>query len=224
MKRVLIQDTNGDQKKAFREFGTAFANLLRERGLSDKVQVVTVSDIGVYNKGIVAKVLPEGFIYAHLEQGHIPEIVDATLVRGEKVPALALDKKNKQLRIVLRNCGIVDPESLDDYMASDGYQGLVKALEIGPQNVIEEMKRSGLRGRGGAGFPTWLKWNITRGVPGELKYIICNGDEGDPGAYMDRSVLEGDPHSVIEGMMIGGFAVGASVGYFYIRAEYPLAV
>ncbi len=224
MKRVLIQDTNGDQKKALRDFVTSFASLLRERGLVEQVQVVTVSDVGVYNKGIVAKILPEGFVYANLEQKHIPEIVDQTLVKGEKISALALEKKNKQLRIVLRNCGILDPESLDDYIASDGYQGLARALELGPEKAIEEMKKSGLRGRGGAGFPTWLKWDLTRKVKGDLKYIICNGDEGDPGAYMDRSVLEGDPHSVIEGMMIGAFAVGASIGYFYIRAEYPLAV
>ncbi|MBF0570196.1 MAG: 4Fe-4S binding protein, partial [Candidatus Omnitrophica bacterium] len=146
------------------------------------------------------------------------------IVRGEKVDALAVEKKNKQMRIVLRNCGIVDPESIDDYIANDGYQGLVKALEMGPEKVIAEMKKSGLRGRGGAGFPTWLKWNITRGVQGAEKYIICNGDEGDPGAYMDRSVLEGDPHSVIEGMIIGALAVAATRGFFYIRAEYPLAI
>jgi NADH:ubiquinone oxidoreductase subunit F (NADH-binding) len=224
MKRVLIQDTNGNQKKALRDFATSFSSQLRERDLAEKAQVVTVADIGVYNKGIVAKVLPEGFIYTELEIRHIAEIIDTTVVKGEKVAALALDKKNKQMRIVLRNCGIINPESIEDYIANDGYQGLVNALEMGPEKVIEEMKKSGLRGRGGAGFPTHLKWKITRDVTGEQKYIICNGDEGDPGAYMDRSVLEGDPHSVIEGMVIGGLAVGASYGFFYIRAEYPLAV
>jgi NADH:ubiquinone oxidoreductase subunit F (NADH-binding)/ferredoxin len=224
MKRVLIQDTNSDQKKVPRDFVTAFVNQLRERNLAEQCQVITVSDIGIYSKGIVVKVLPEGFVYVNLEQKHIVDIIDQTILKGEKIDAIAIERKSKQMRIVLRNCGIIDPESIDDYIANDGYQGLVKALEMGPEKVIEEMKKSGLRGRGGAGFPTWLKWNLTRAVLGEQKFIICNGDEGDPGAYMDRSVLEGDPHSVIEGMMIGGFAVGASLGYFYIRAEYPLAV
>ncbi len=224
MKRILIQDTNGDQKKALRDFSVSFTTQLRERGLSDAAQVVTVADIGVYNKGIVAKILPEGFIYVNLDAARIGEIIEKTIQKGEKVQDLLLDKKNKQMRLGLRNCGVIDPESIEEYIAVDGYQGLAKALAMGPEKVIEEMKKAGLRGRGGAGFPTWMKWNITRGIKGDLKYIICNGDEGDPGAYMDRSVLEGDPHSVIEGMMIGGLAIGATQGIFYIRAEYPLAV
>lgn len=224
MKRILIQDTNGDQKKALRDFSVSFTTQLRERGLSDAVQIVTIADIGVYNKGIVAKVLPEGFIYVNLDAARIGDIIEKTIQKGEKIPDLSLDKKSKQMRLVLRNCGVIDPESLDEYISCDGYQGLAKALAMGPEKVIEEMKKAGLRGRGGAGFPTWMKWNITRGVKGDIKYIICNGDEGDPGAYMDRSILEGDPHSVIEGMMIGGLATGATQGIFYIRAEYPLAV
>lgn len=131
----------------------------------------------------------------------------------------------KQKRIVLRNCGIINPDSVDEYIARDGYFTLYNVLKKRtPESVIEEVKKSGLRGRGGAGFPTGLKWQLTRQAPGETKYIICNADEGDPGAYMDRSVLEGDPHSVLEGMTIGGFAVGASDGYIYVRAEYPLAI
>ncbi len=224
MKRILLQDTNGNLKKELRDFYVAFNSYLRDNNLADKAQVVLVSDAGVYDKGIVAKILPEGFIYVNLNSSHITEIVQSTLVKGEKIEALSFEKKNKQMRLVLRNCGILDPESIEEYIAQDGYQGLANALSMGPEKVIEEMKKSGLRGRGGAGFPTWLKWNITRGVQGDEKYIICNGDEGDPGAYMDRSVLEGDPHSVIEGLMIGGFAVGARHGIFYIRAEYPLAV
>ena len=134
-------------------------------------------------------------------------------------------QRSRQCRIVLRNCGVIDPENIEDYIARDGYQALAKVLSGStPEKVAQEMKTSGLRGRGGAGFPTGLKWDITRKAPGDQKYIICNGDEGDPGAYMDRSVLEGDPHSVIEGMIIGGFAIGATKGYFYIRAEYPLAI
>ncbi|MBF0386720.1 MAG: 4Fe-4S binding protein [Candidatus Omnitrophica bacterium] len=224
MKQILIQDTNGNLRKELRDFHVALTTQLRDWGLADAAQVVTVADIGIYQKGIVAKVLPEGFVYVGLEVKHVPEIIEKTIQHGEKIASLAFEKKNKQLRLVLRNCGRIDPENFNDYVANDGYQGLVKALEMGPERVIEEMKKSGLRGRGGAGFPTWMKWNITRAVPGEVKYIICNGDEGDPGAYMDRSVLEGDPNSVIEGLMIGGLAIGASQGVFYIRAEYPLAI
>lgn len=224
MKRVLIQDTNGKLKKETREFLVSLNSQLQERGLSSGVQTLMAADIGVYNCGIALKVLPEGFTCVNLEQKHIPEIIEKILLKGEKVSAVSFEPKAKQLRIVLRNCGVIDPESLEDYIACDGYQGLARALELGPEKVIEEMKKSGLRGRGGAGFPTWMKWNITRGVQGDEKYIICNGDEGDPGAYMDRSVLEGDPHSVIEGMMIGAIATGATKGFFYIRAEYPLAV
>ncbi len=224
MKQILMQDTSGTLKKELRDLYVSFNSHLRDNGLADKAQVVLVSDIGVHNKGMVVKVLPEGFIYINVQSTHIADIVAKTVVNGAKVDALAYERPNKQMRIVLRHCGILDPESIEDYIAHDGYQGLANALAMGPEKVIEEMKKSGLRGRGGAGFPTWLKWNLTRAVKGEAKYIICNGDEGDPGAYMDRSVLEGDPHAVIEGMVIGGFAVGARNGIFYIRAEYPLAV
>jgi NADP-reducing hydrogenase subunit HndC len=134
-------------------------------------------------------------------------------------------KDDKQLRIVLRNCGVIDPENIDDYIVHDGYQALKGILFGGSQDsVIKELKESGLRGRGGGGFPTWMKWNFAKDTHSPEKYIICNGDEGDPGAYMDRSILEGDPHSVIEGMLIAGYAVGANKGFFYIRAEYPLAI
>jgi NADP-reducing hydrogenase subunit HndC len=134
-------------------------------------------------------------------------------------------KEDKQLRVVLRNCGVIDPENIDDYIAHGGYQGLKDILFGGSaENVISELKESGLRGRGGGGFPTWMKWNFAKDIKSDEKYIICNGDEGDPGAYMDRSILEGDPHSVIEGMLVAGYAVGANKGFFYIRAEYPLAI
>ncbi len=140
-------------------------------------------------------------------------------------PEETVPRIGRQLRIVLRNCGIIDPTKIEEYIARGGYQGLKRALfELGPESVIEEMRTAGLRGRGGAGYPAWLKWKLTRDAEGAEKYMICNGDEGDPGAYMDRSVLEGDPHSVIEGMLIGALAIGASQCYFYIRAEYPLAV
>ena len=130
----------------------------------------------------------------------------------------------KQVRIALKNCGVINPEDIASYLKAGGYQGLRKALEIGPEAVIEEIKASGLRGRGGAGFPTWLKWSLTRQASGDVKYVICNADEGDPGAFMDRSILESDPHSVIEGMLIAAYAIGAGKGYIYCRAEYPLAI
>ncbi len=164
--------------------------------------------------------------YRHLTKDKVPQLVEShflkkTVLRDQAVPL----EDPKQLRIVLRNCGVVDPDSIRDYIARDGYAALAKVLaEMTPEQVIEEVKKSGLRGRGGAGFPTGLKWDLTRKVPSDQKYVICNGDEGDPGAYMDRGVLEGDPHSVIEGMMIAGYAIGADKGFFYIRAEYPLAV
>ncbi|MBN1503727.1 MAG: NADH-quinone oxidoreductase subunit NuoF, partial [Candidatus Eisenbacteria bacterium] len=150
--------------------------------------------------------------------GSAPELSDVPAF--ETIPFF-----KKQMRIVLRNCGIISPDSIDEYIARGGYFTLFKVLnELTPEKVIQEVKTSGLRGRGGAGFPTGLKWQFTRQAPGDVKYIVCNADEGDPGAYMDRSVLEGDPHSVLEGMTIGAFAVGANEGYIYVRAEYPLAI
>lgn len=147
------------------------------------------------------------------------------ILENKAFPELVIKENLKQKKVVLRNCGKIDPEKLEDYEANQGYQAIKKAIfDLGAENTIGEIKKSGLRGRGGAGFPTWLKWNNCRKTNADQKYIICNGDEGDPGAYMDRSVLEGDPHSVIEGMMIAGYAIGATKGYFYIRAEYPLAV
>ena len=159
-----------------------------------------------------------------------------TLPTVDRVPSIAMLASEaglpvpgkdgpKQYRIVLRNCGVIDPESLDEYIERGGYQALKKILAgMTPEDVIEELKISGLRGRGGAGYPTWMKWKFTRNSPGAERFIICNGDEGDPGAYMDRSVLEGDPHAIIEGMIIGGYVIGARDGYFYVRAEYPLAI
>ncbi|HOV59909.1 MAG TPA: NADH-quinone oxidoreductase subunit NuoF [Candidatus Hydrogenedentes bacterium] len=184
-------------------------------------------------------VVIEDAFYEHVCPEDAPEIVQRHLVEGELVERLLPKRSDgwpiakrseipffaKQTRIVLRNCGQIDPLSLEDYIRVDGYQALAKALlELDPEKVVEEMKTSGLRGRGGAGFPTWMKWNFTRNAPGEVKYVVCNGDEGDPGAFMDRSVLEGDPHSLIEGMAIAAYVIGAKQGYVYVRAEYPLAV
>ena len=218
---ILLKDTSDDKT---RDFYTLFLNSLRERNLHDDVQVVRVADIGVYNHGLVIKILPGDIVYSDIKEEDVGRIIDQTIKQGAVINELLFKKEPKQLRIVLRNCGKIDPESLEEYIAAGGYLGMRKVLADTPEKVIEELKKAGLRGRGGAGYPTWMKWKFARQVASKEKYVICNGDEGDPGAYMDRSVLEGDPHSVIEGMVIAAFAVGASKGYFYIRAEYPLAV
>ncbi|HNX69028.1 MAG TPA: NADH-quinone oxidoreductase subunit NuoF [Candidatus Omnitrophota bacterium] len=224
-KTVFIKDTALGTKDRTRDIYGVFLGILREKGLENEVQLVRVVDIGIYGQGVVVRVLPENFLYANVEEADIAGIVEQSVIGGKPFPGKQIPGDSKQMRIVLRNCGVIDPESIEDYIAHDGYRALAKVLTDGsPEKVIQEMKASGLRGRGGAGFPTGLKWEFTRKSPGEQKYIICNGDEGDPGAYMDRSVLEGDPHAVIEGMLIGGYAIGASKGYFYIRAEYPLAI
>ncbi|MBN7772745.1 NADH-quinone oxidoreductase subunit NuoF [Clostridium aminobutyricum] len=168
--------------------------------------------------------------YVKVQPGMVAEIVEKHLVGGQAVSTSSIseiDEKfiEKQQRVVLRNCGLIDPENIEEYIAVGGYEATKKVVtSMTPDEVIEEIKISGLRGRGGAGFPTWFKWNAAKSNPGKDKYIVCNADEGDPGAFMDRSVLEGDPHSLIEGMIIGGFAMGATEGVIYVRAEYPLAI
>jgi len=187
--------------------------------------LVRASDIGIYGKGFAVKIFPRGIVYTGVKESDIGAIIDASVKGQGTVERLLFSEEPKQIRIVLRNCGVIDPESIDEYIACRGYGALKKILSgMDPAGVIEEMKKSGLRGRGGAGYPTWMKWKFTRESQGDRKYVICNADEGDPGAYMDRSVLEGDPHSVIEGLIIAGYAIGAGSGYMYIRAEYPLAV
>ena len=219
-----------------------FNNLKAEvanAGIENDVQVVKTGCFGFCEKGPIVKVLPEDAFYVEVKPEDAEEIVKETLVKGRIVKRLAYADESgktsaipeeigfyqKQMRIVLRNCGLIDPEKIDEYIARDGYAALEKVLfEMTPDEVIEEMKISGLRGRGGAGFPTWMKWNFTKQVESDVKYIVCNADEGDPGAYMDRSTLEGDPHSILEAMAIAGYAVGAQQGFIYIRAEYPLAI
>ncbi len=223
-KIVFIKDT-GIENDRTKDYYALFLNLLRENSLEDQVQINRVADIGIYNQGLVVKIFEQDVIYANVKEEQIKEIVLKTIKEGKVIKELLFQSPPKQLRIVLRNCGEIDPENIDEYIAKDGYQALNKAVqENKPEKIIEELKKSGLRGRGGAGFPTWLKWKLTRETPEAQKYVICNADEGDPGAYMDRGVLEGDPHSVIEGLILAGFAIGANKGYFYVRAEYPLAV
>ena len=163
--------------------------------------------------------------YANVEPNDKKRIIGVTLKHGNPVKDLLYKPKFRQKRLVLKNCGRLDPSSLDEYIAADGYRALLKAVEQQtPEQVIADLTASGLRGRGGGGYSTGLKWKFTRKAEGDEKYVICNADEGDPGAYMDRSVLEGNPHSVIEGMLLAGYAIGATQGFFYIRAEYPLAI
>jgi NADH:ubiquinone oxidoreductase subunit F (NADH-binding)/NAD-dependent dihydropyrimidine dehydrogenase PreA subunit len=222
---LLIKDTDANGADRTRDVYNLFVKAIQSAGIADKVQAVRANDLGIYNKGIVVKILPQGTVYSNVSNDMIDAIVTTTLVDGKVIDNLLYTGKVQQMRIVLRNCGVINPESLDEYIAADGYQALKKCLfDLTPEATIEEMKSSGLRGRGGAGYPTWLKWSLARSSRSDQKFVICNGDEGDPGAYMDRSVLEGDPHSVIEGMIIAGYCIGASRGFFYIRAEYPLAI
>ncbi len=217
-----------------------FSNCLKERGLDAEVKVVISGCFGFCEKGPIVKIAPDNTFYVQVKPSDVEEIVEEHIVKGRKVERLLyvdpetkkhiadskhMDFYKKQMRVALRNCGFIDPESIDEYIARDGYQALGTILEsMTPQQVIDEVKKSGLRGRGGGGFPTGLKWEFASKYDADQKYVICNADEGDPGAFMDRSILEGDPHSVIEAMAICGFAMGATKGMVYIRAEYPLAV
>ena len=217
-------------------------NLLAEverHDLSEEVQVVMTGCFGFCEKGPIVKVLPDNTFYVKVKPEDAITIVEEHLVKGRKVTHLLYQDENehpvsdskhmefykKQVRIALRNCGFINPENIDEYIARDGYAALAKCLsERTPQEVIDEIKRSGQRGRGGGGFPTGLKWEITSKSVADQKYVVCNADEGDPGAFMDRSILEGDPHSVIEAMAICGYCTGSTKGLVYIRAEYPLAI
>ena len=212
---------------------------IEDNGLIRDVQVVRTGCLGFCEKGPIVKILPEDTFYVEVKPEDAAEIVQEHIIKGRAVERLLYNKEQsktnvgikeidfyqKQFRIVLRNCGVIDPDKIDEYIARDGYKGLEKVLfEMKPEDVIEEMNISGLRGRGGAGFPTGRKWSFAAMQPKGQKYMVCNADEGDPGAYMDRSTLEGDPHSILEAMTIAGYAIGANIGYVYIRAEYPLAI
>ena len=220
-----------------------YRNLISEaenQGVKDQVQVVKTGCFGFCEKGPIVKVLPEESFYVEVKPADAKEIIAEQIVKGREVKRLLyaqsdagknklavedIDFYQKQVRVVLRNCGVIDPGNIDEYIARDGYAALEKTLfELTADQVLAELKTSGLRGRGGAGFPTWMKWDLTRKSPGAQKYVVCNADEGDPGAYMDRSTIEGDPHSIIEAMTICGKTIGANTGYVYIRAEYPLAI
>ena len=212
---------------------------LKKNGIEDEVQIIETGCMGACDLGPIVVVYPEGTFYQKVTVENAGLIVNEHLVKGRTVSELLYteptsEKKvetsgdipfyTRQVKRVLRNCGVIDPLSIEEYIARDGYFALGKALEMTPDDIIGVVLDSGLRGRGGAGFPTGLKWKATREATGSPKYVVCNGDEGDPGAFMDRSVLEGDPHSIIEAMAIAGYAIGAEQGYMYVRAEYPLAI
>jgi len=215
-----------------------FRKILEEKQI-ENVKVIQTGCFGLCAKGPIVIIRPEDVFYANCTPEDCEEIINTHIVEGKLVERLLckdidetivqrLDELTfykKQKRIALQNCGIIDPEDIDEYIAFDGYKALEKVLlEMTPEEVIKEVLDSGLRGRGGAGFPTGKKWEFTRLAKGQQKYVVCNADEGDPGAFMDRSILEGDPHCVIEAMMIAGYSVGANKGYIYVRAEYPIAV
>ncbi|MDE6788022.1 MAG: NAD(P)H-dependent oxidoreductase subunit E, partial [Ruminococcus sp.] len=212
------------------------------KGLTDKVQIVKTGCFGLCERGPIMIVYPEGSFYSRVDVNEIPKIVDEHLIGGNPVKEFLYEETvdgdnikslddtafyKKQHRVALRNCGVIDPENINEYIGRDGYKALGKVLtEMSPEDVIQTILDSGLRGRGGGGFPTGMKWKLARNIvpDADMKYVCCNADEGDPGAFMDRSVLEGDPHVVLEAMTIAGYAIGAKQGYIYVRAEYPIAV
>ena len=240
-KQILVCGGTGWTSSGSNKLIDEFYAQLEAHGIKDEVQVVRTGCFGLCELGPIVIVYPEGVFYAHCEVENVQRVVEEHIIGGNVIDELVYHEKStgevkeklsdmqfykKQNRVALRNCGVVDPEKIEDYIAFDGYQALAKCLnEYTPEQVIDIMLASGLRGRGGAGFPTGLKWKFASGNRGEVKkYVCCNGDEGDPGAFMDRSVLEGDPHALIEAMAIAAYVIGADQGYVYVRAEYPIAV
>lgn len=239
---VLVCAGTGCTSSKSLELVKRFEEAIRMKDLQSEIKVVKTGCFGLCQKGPIVAIHPDKVFYSHVTLGDVDEIVNEHLYKGRPVKRLEItdiDEETKeaifefekikfyakQKRIALRNCGLINPEDVTEYIALDGYQALAKVLmTMTPQNVIDEMKKSGLRGRGGGGFPTGNKWQFAANQVNDEKYVICNADEGDPGAFMDRSILEGDPHSVIEAMTIAGYAIGAHHGYVYIRAEYPIAV
>ena len=237
-KHVLVCGGTGCTSSHSKDIIEKFEELIKKDGL-DNVRVIRTGCFGLCAKGPIIVVRPEDTFYAASHVDDVEEIVEKHLKNGEIVERLlckdidgsmvkSLDELNfykKQHRIVLKNCGLIDPENIDEYLAFDGYKALEKVLtSMSPDDVIKEVSDSGLRGRGGAGFPTGRKWQFAKNSTDEQKYVACNADEGDPGAFMDRSVLEGDPHAIVEAMAIAAYAIGANKGYVYVRAEYPIAV
>ncbi len=237
-KHILVCHGTGCTSSKSPKIIENFRKIIKEKKL-ENVRVIQTGCFGLCAKGPIVIIRPEDTFYAMVTPEDCEEIIQSHIIEGKVVDRLLckdidgskvqklddLTFYKKQKRIALKNCGRIDPEEIEEYIAFDGYKALEKVLlEMTPDEVIEEVEKSGLRGRGGAGFPTGKKWRLTKNVEGKQKYVVCNADEGDPGAFMDRSILEGDPHSVLESMIIAGFAIGANQGYIYVRAEYPIAV
>jgi len=232
---VLIGIDEDALQAGAREVKAALDRTIDEAGLADEIRIVETGNLGFLAHGVCLVVYPEGVTYAGVTVEDVPEIVSEHLLKGRPVkrlqaavapvrPEEPVGLTRKQPRVALEHCGVIDPESLDEAIAAGDYQALAKVIEDGlsPEDVVSEVDRSGLRGRGGAGFPTGKKWSFT--APGKQKYVVCNADEGEPGTFKDRLILEGDPHRLIEGMILAGYAVGATKGYVYIRGEYGLSV
>lgn len=238
-KYILICGGTGCHASRSAEIFIKFQEILEQKNLTDRYKPIRTGCFGFCEQGPIVKIIPDNTFYVRVSIDDVSEIIDNHLINNNKVDRLLYqlpttgehipDSKHmpfykQQMRIALRNCGMIDPENIKEYFARDGYSALAKVLKSTPEEVINTIINSGLRGRGGGGFPTGLKWKITRESQSDTKYVVCNADEGDPGAFMDRSILEGDPHSIIEAMAINGYCTGASHGLIYIRAEYPLAI
>ena len=232
VKHVMVCTDTGCRLSNARNVLGDLKEQVQKNHLEDKVRVSQTGCLGLCSKGPIVNVHPDHCMYTTVTPEDVPEIVESHLIQGNTVMRLSGENSEevqnfykKQMRNVLRHCGIIDPENIDEYIAFDGYRALAEVLfKMSPSEVIETVKQSGLRGRGGAGFPTGLKWEFASKNAADQKYVCCNADEGDPGAFMDRSILEGDPHSVVEAMIIAGYAIGSDQGYIYVRAEYPMAV
>ena len=237
-KHILVCQGTGCTSSKSPEILANFKRLIEEKHI-ENVRVIKTGCFGLCAKGPIVIIRPEDTFYAMVKPEDCEEIIEKHIIQGEVVERLLckdidgskveklddLTFYKKQKRIALKNCGVINPEDIDEYIAFDGYRALPRVLrEMSQDEVIDIIEKSGLRGRGGAGFPTGKKWRLTKDIPGEQKYVVCNADEGDPGAFMDRSILEGDPHAVLEAMAIAGYAIGANKGYIYVRAEYPIAV
>ena len=239
MRAIVLCGGTGCLSSNSADIREKFEKLVEEKGLSDKVTVNQVGCFGFCSQGPFVKIYPEDTLYRLVKIDDVEEIIEKDIIGGQVVDRLLyvdpstkekvakqddINFYKKQRRVALHGCGVINPENIDEALGFGGFQGLEKALEMEPQQVVDEVLEAGLRGRGGGGFPSGRKWQFALNQDNDEKYVVCNGDEGDPGAFMDRSILEGNPFAVIEGMIIAGYAIGASNGYFYVRAEYPVAV
>ena len=238
--QILICGGTGCKASSSQGITDNLLKAIKKNEITDKVEVITVGCFGFCEKGPIVKIIPDNTFYTQVTPEDAEEIINEHIIGGRRIERLLyvdpktehtvsdskhMDFYRKQMRIALRNCGFIDPENIEEYIGLNGYRALADSLLNGtPEAVIEEIKRSGLRGRGGGGFPTGRKWELASRQQADTKYVVCNADEGDPGAFMDRSIMEGDPHSIVEAMALCGYSIGSSKGLVYIRAEYPLAI